>query len=486
MTFSERTGVRIITGVATSITAFIGRAKHGPVNEPIRVRSFTEFVRTFGGLWIDSSLGYAVLQFFQNGGGDAIIVRICGTGAATAHVRVGGLSLLAADVGSWGNNLEATVDLPTTGGDIFNLSIKDTVTGVSEIFRNLSTNMNDASFVTKVLEQGSNLVRVELTGVLPTSRPTADTQALSSGADGSNILDNDISDSALASQKHGLWALEKADLFNLLCIPPLIPAGEIGLQTREAAANYCKNRRALFVVDPPTSWTSPSAAISGVDTLMTKTSNAAVFFPLLRAPDPLRDGNIGDFAPCGAVAGVLARTDATRGVWKTPAGIEAPLTGIAELSVKLTDGENGQLNPLGVNCLRSFPIKGCIVWGSRTLRGADQLADEYKYIPVRRLSLFIEESLYRGTQWVVFEPYEEPLWAQIRGDVDAFLHDLFGQGAFQGTTPQVAYFVKCDSDTTTKNDIDLGIVNIIVGFAPLKPAEFVVITIQHVAGQIES
>jgi phage tail sheath protein FI len=126
------------------------------------------------------------------------------------------------------------------------------------------------------------------------------------------------------------------------------------------------------------------------------------------------------------------------------------------------------------------------VWGSRTLRGADQLADEYKYIPVRRLSLFIEESLYRGTQWVVFEPYEEPLWAQIRGDVDAFLHDLFGQGAFQGTTPQVAYFVKCDSDTTTKNDIDLGIVNIIVGFAPLKPAEFVVITIQHVAGQIES
>ena len=153
--------------------------------------------------------------------------------------------------------------------------------------------------------------------------------------------------------------------------------------------------------------------------------------------------------------------------------------------MNLTDDENGMLNPLGINCLRSFPIIGRIVWGSRTLRGADQLADEYKYVPVRRLALFIEESLFRGTQWVVFEPNDEPLWAQIRLNVGAFMNNLFRKGAFQGTTPQKAYFVKCDSDTTTQNDIDLGIVNIVVGFAPLKPAEFVIIKLQQIAGELE-
>jgi Bacteriophage tail sheath protein len=156
------------------------------------------------------------------------------------------------------------------------------------------------------------------------------------------------------------------------------------------------------------------------------------------------------------------------------------------LTVKLTDGENGQLNPLAVNCLRAFPVIGRVVWGARTLRGADQLASEWKYLPVRRLALFIEESLFRGTQWVVFEPNDEPLWAQIRLNVGAFMQGLFRQGAFQGSSPREAYFVKCDKETTTQNDIDQGIVNIVVGFAPLKPAEFVVIKIQQIAGQIQT
>jgi phage tail sheath protein FI len=182
----------------------------------------------------------------------------------------------------------------------------------------------------------------------------------------------------------------------------------------------------------------------------------------------------------------MARTDVSRGVWKAPAGIEATLSGVSALSVKLTDGENGQLNPLGINCLRAFPVVGRVVWGARTLRGADQLASEWKYVPVRRLALFLEESLYRGTQWVVFEPNDEPLWAQIRLNIGAFLHTLFRQGAFQGRSPREAYFVKCDKDTTTQADINSGVVNIVVGFAPLKPAEFVVIKIQQIAGQIET
>ncbi|HKZ67932.1 MAG TPA: phage tail sheath C-terminal domain-containing protein, partial [Chitinophagaceae bacterium] len=160
--------------------------------------------------------------------------------------------------------------------------------------------------------------------------------------------------------------------------------------------------------------------------------------------------------------------------------------GVNQLSVPLTDMENGVLNQLGVNCLRAFPVYGRLVWGSRTLEGADQLASEWKYISVRRTALFIEESLFRGTKWVVFEPNDEPLWAQIRLNVGAFMHTLFRQGAFQGRTPREAYLVKCDKETTTQTDINSGIVNILVGFAPLKPAEFVIIKIQQLAGQIES
>jgi len=190
--------------------------------------------------------------------------------------------------------------------------------------------------------------------------------------------------------------------------------------------------------------------------------------------------------PCGIVAGIMATTDTSRGVWKSPAGIDAAMNGVQGLQVNLSDAENGQLNPLGINCLRSFPLSGRVVWGARTLRGADQLADEYKYVAVRRTALFIEETLFRATKWVVFEPNDEPLWAQIRLNVGAFMHNLFRQGAFQGLTPRDAYRVKCDRETTTQNDINLGIVNILVGFAPLKPAEFVIIKIQQLAGQIET
>jgi phage tail sheath protein FI len=172
-------------------------------------------------------------------------------------------------------------------------------------------------------------------------------------------------------------------------------------------------------------------------------------------------------------------------VWKAPAGFDATLVGVPQLAVPLTDAENGELNPHGINCLRALPATGRVVWGARTLRGSDQLADEYKYVPVRRTALFIEESLYRGLKWAVFEPNDEPLWAQIRLNVGAFMHNLFRQGAFQGSSPRDAYFVRCDKDTTTQNDINLGIVNVVVGFAPLKPAEFVVLKLQQIAGQID-
>ena len=311
---------------------------------------------------------------------------------------------------------------------------------------------------------------------------------------GSNggVLDQ-VTYEGIKADKTGLYALDKADLFNLLCIPPDTREGNVPIAVYQTAMSYCKERRALLIIDAPAEWsfnkntaaTTAKAGLAALSLSGEAARNAALYFPRVLEADPLRDGQIDTFAPCGIVAGIMARTDTSRGVWKAPAGLDASMNGIQGVNVNLNDAENGMLNPLGINCLRAFPGSGRVIWGARTLRGADQLADEWKYIPVRRTALFIEESLYRGTQWVVFEPNDEPLWAQIRLNIGAFMHNLFRQGAFQGTTPRDAYFVKCDKETTNQTDINSGIVNIVVGFAPLKPAEFVVIKLQQIAGQIE-
>jgi phage tail sheath protein FI len=294
--------------------------------------------------------------------------------------------------------------------------------------------------------------------------------------------------------KTGVRALEKTDIFNILCIPPDIRAVDGWTPTDPGvysdALNYARTRRAMLIIDPPKTTPSPSpgdqvlAFLAQLNLAGDRTQNAVAYFPRVLEADPLRANTVDGFAVCGVVAGVMARTDAQRGVWKAPAGIDAGMAGIAGLEVKLSDPDNGAINPVGVNALRSFPIIGNVVWGARTLRGADELADQYKYLPVRRVALFIEESLVRGTRFAVFEPNDEPLWAQLRLNVGAFMNNLFRQGAFQGQSAREAYFVKCDKETTTQNDINLGVVNILVGFAPLKPAEFVVIKIQQIAGQI--
>jgi phage tail sheath protein FI len=243
----------------------------------------------------------------------------------------------------------------------------------------------------------------------------------------------------------------------------------------------------MYILDVPQ--TTPRDKLTAIQTWLDanaglRSRNAALYFPRLDIPDPLNNFRLRKVSPSGTMAGLWARIDGARGVWKAPAGTEATLSGVQSLEYLLTDPENGVLNPLAINCVRNFPIYGPVAWGARTLFGADQMADDYKYIPVRRLALFIEESLFRGTKWVVFEPNDNPLWAAIRLNVGAFMQTLFRQGAFQGSTPQQAYFVRCDSSTNPQSSIDLGIVNIMVGFAPLKPAEFVVITIQQIAGQL--
>lgn len=617
-------GVRTITGVATSVTAFIGRALRGPCDEPVTINNYGDFERIFGGLWVESSLGYAVRDFYLNGGSQAVIVRLyhpefdetirnkvfaaanevataakTGTDGADAKKKataknneiagneaklpeektaaqlvsnilqgisdnakqddvakvaksaiakatpfpkaklsVGAIALEAAYPGKWGAALRITIDkehIPQEKDDLFNLTVReDAPGGATEKFLNLTTKPSPRR-INNVLKEQSKLVR--WAGDYPAVQPAitvgsdAVTTALEQWQTKRKVVQNKINSGNSPSEnetkeaddakkeyeeikkfagdaisdgkeltisdfleRKGLYALEqlfaRGSLFNLLCIPPYKDDNkDVDTNLISNAAAYCESRRAMLIVDPPSSWTDKKKAYDGFtdpdDKVGTRSRNAALFFPRLRQQNPLRDNQMEEFAPCGAVAGIFARTDTQRGVWKAPAGLDATLVGVPQLSVPLTNDENGELNPLGINCLRTFPAAGRVVWGVRTLRGNDQLADEWKYIPVRRTALFIEESLYRGTQWVVFEPNDEPLWAQIRLNVGSFMHNLFRQGAFQGKTPKEAYFVKCDKETNPQNDIDRGIVNIMVGFAPLKPAEFVVIKLQQIAGNLE-
>jgi uncharacterized protein len=354
---------RPIEAVGTSTAAFVGTAMRGPADRPVLVRSLADFQRTFGNPSPDSGMGDAVQHFFDNGGTEALIVRVA------------------------------------SGAQI--------------------------------------------------SAPT------------------------LEGQKRGLWALEKADLFGLLCIPP-VQGVDIGRQTRDAATAYCARRRALFIADPSSSWQSAAQAKAGLQAgFMTRSAHAALFFPFVKAPDQR------SVAPCGAVAGVLARTDAAQGVWKAAAGRDATLKGVSGPTVALNAAQSAELNELGINCLRSLPGYGTVVWGSRTLAGITQPLPEWKYVPVRRLASLIEESIARGTRWVTFEPNDEPTWAKLRLRVGDFLHGLFKRGAFAAWKVQEGYYVKCDRSMMTQGDIDAGLVTIEVGFAPLKPAEFVVIRIQQ-------
>jgi phage tail sheath protein FI len=540
--------VRSIIGVGTSITAFVGRASKGPTDKAVLIHSFADFTRIFGGLWKKSKMSYSVYQYFQNGGVDAIIVRVVATknsadrtdktvhaapATFTLHYAAAkaatdakpatdaktaatekvvdetktGLKLRAANPGLWGEKL--AIILSDADGEkkdqdddqtYFNLAIHQKVASdecgpLLEMFRNVSLDPEKPRFIRKILVDGvSAYLRVDCENkdipsklVFDEAKPEKNPKyVLNSGADDGDELDSRmvVGDE---DAKTGMYALKDADLFNLLCIPAYSESDKDRKVTYSAALKFCNDRRAILLVDPPAgeldSWDSTAKVLENISAYIDRDKNGAIFFPRIVAPDPLEEYRLNKFDPCGVVAGVIARTDAQRGVWKAPAGIEAVLSGVPDLAVRLTNEENGELNPKGVNCLRIFPDVGRVIWGSRTLRGADSLADQWKYLSVRRTALYIEETLFRGTQWVVFEPNDERLWSQIRLNVGAFMHSLFVKGAFQGADPKKAYMVKCDSETTTQTDIDAGIVNVLVGFAPLKPAEFVVLKIQQLAGQ---
>lgn len=338
-----------IAGVSTSTAGFMGRAAQGPLGEAVQVTSFVDFERAFGGLQANVELGYAVRQFFENGGVDAWVVRVA-------------------------DDREVTT---------------------------------------------------------------------------------------------ALVAFDAVDSIGLLCVPGCVDRG-----TLQAALAYCDRRRSLLLVDPPAG--DAQAALDLAATLRaTGSSNAAVYFPPLMVADPLAGGAPRSSPPGGAVAGVIARTDTDRGVWKAPAGLEALVQGILGLEVPIDDPAAQSLAEAGVNAIRSIPGSGPVLWAARTISSDDL----WKYVPVRRLTLFIEESLCRGLQWAVFEPNGEPLWLLLRASVTTFLTGLWRSGAFQGTATDEAIAVRCGRDVMSDADLAEGRVILLVGFAPLKPMDFVLLRV---------
>jgi len=376
-----------IPGVSTSETAFVDWFASGPVHEAIRIRHYSEFAKTFGGLSANSEASYAIQQFFLNGGQSAWVVRV-----VAAHEPL---------TPEW------------------------------------------------IAESGADAL-------------------LGCGCEGK-----------------GIYAL-RASGFNVLCLPAAARLSPAGVRkVYEEAVSFCEEQRAFLIVDVPPDVDSVDKAIQWFNpatngNAITRHENAATYFPRLLVADPLNENQPRNIGASGTMAGLYARTDSARGVWKAPAGSDGELKCV-ELVTRINDVQNSRLNPLGINALRKFPVSGNVCWGARTLVGMDQLASEWKYIPVRRTALFIEESVYRGTQWARFEANDEVLWATIRNQVGVFMNSLFRQGAFQGRAPREAYFVRCDGTTNTAHDVEQGVINILIGFAPLKPAEFVTISIQQIA-----
>ncbi|MRX42172.1 phage tail sheath family protein [Agromyces kandeliae] len=292
-----------------------------------------------------------------------------------------------------------------------------------------------------------------------------------------------VADAGIDGVRLGLEALDQVDLVNLLVLPAESAAHADAREVVAEAVAFCERRRAMLLVDPPASWTSLEAiraAISaGAEAAVgTSSANAALYAPRLRRPDPSRAGSVETFAASAAVAGVFARTDASHGVWSAPAGTDADVRGADGLEFDLGNRDADSLNTSGISTLRTFAGRGPVVWGARTLAGADATASVWKYVPVRRTALFLEESLDRGLQWTRFEPNGEALWEEVRESVGAFLHERYRVGAFRGNSPDRAYFVKCDRDTVSQRDLDAGDLPVFVGFAPIRPTEFVVLHIR--------
>ena len=532
-----------ITAAPTSVTVFVGythpfKTRAQNYGEAVEIFSFTDYEREFGGLfnvgWLADDVGRAVFQFFSNGGAVAYVVALQpqfhrfggGTALPQPQILAPALTLGDATAGVVFSgrepvdahhqltvsvtNLRPTIP-PSSGQPPGPLDVADlTITygDRAETFRRVTLNASppvaDAGNTPEQrigteAQPVSSLVTVAplvTTAVPDGAYPTVWPAAL-----GPTPLDGGLPAEPFTTYHPGDFgdafgqdkAVDKIPVFNLLLTPGIWDPPVVS----EALA-MAERKRAFVVADPPADAVADQtgAPLPMIGDIMAdaasprsipKSQNGALYFPYLRSADPATGDPI-SVPPSGFVAGVMAREDTNRGVWKAPAGYEALVSNTAGVvaSGRMTDPRQGTLNPLGVNCLRSLPGIGTVVFGARTLVAANVAFQQYRYVPVRRMTLFIEQSLFASLGWVIFEPNDTPLWVSIKTSVDDFMLGLFNQGAFQGTTPSQAFQVSCDATTTTPDDQANGIVNIVVAFAPLKPAEFVIIKIAQLAGQTQS
>jgi phage tail sheath protein FI len=493
-----------ITAAPTSVAVFVGYThpfKTKQFGKAVQVFNFTEYEREFGGLYasgaISASVPYALNQFFLNGGSVAYVVGLKPrlydrtTGAIKGDYVAATTTVATANLVLDALEPTDTVPMTVTISNVRKTTAADDTADLqiaygtrAETFRGLNLSAS-AAMLDRLKD--STLVAASATA-LGSSWPAATTITLAFPA--AAAINSPPFTSFSIADFTGVFAadssLDKVDIFNLLVLPGVSDAS-----VWATALAFAEGKRAFALLDPPANYSADGVGglpeIKDAIALVPKSANGAFYFPYLNTTDPLNGKPI-TLPPSGYVAGIYARTDNNRGVWKAPAGLETTVNntvGVVEEG-RMTDLRQGVLNPKGINCLRTFPGTGTVVFGARTLVTENSALQQWRYVPVRRTALFIEQTLYSNLGWVVFEPNDDPLWTAIRTSIEGFMLSLFRQGAFQGQKPSDAFLVKCDASTTTQTDIDNGIVNILVGFRPLKPAEFVIIKISQLAGQVQA
>ncbi len=503
------TGPVPIEGVSTSTAGFVGATERGP-EYPLLITSWLQFQRWYGGYVPDLSyLAYAIQGFFDNGGKRCFVARVAAGNAVATSGAIGNLSLLATGRGAWGNNIMVKVDAGTRSRPatpLFRVSLlyfknppapadfvdptstnpldlanpKRCAPDVFEVFDNLTEQEGASNNILVVLNSASKLVRVEWSATPPNPAPLpaqAFTALGSNGSDGSALAVADFQGdmnpiaglpNELLGRGRGLAVLETIDEISLLLAPDEVRAG-LGSVTDEVI-NQCERLKDRFGIISTTQGRSDAGALPA----RRDTQYAAFYYPWIEVFDPsLNDVRV--IPPTGHVTGIIARTDIERGVHKAPAN--EVVRDATNLEFPVTDGMQDVLNPQGVNCIRDFRSarRGIRLWGARTMSSDGQ----WKYVNVRRLFIFIEESIDEGTQWVVFEPNDEPLWSRVRRSVTNFLIGVWHSGALMGLKQEEAFFVKCDRTTMTQDDIDNGRLVCYIGIAPVKPAEFVIFRISQ-------
>jgi hypothetical protein len=490
----ERGPDHSISRLPTARTAFVGRTLRGPVNRPVLIKSFLEFQYVFGGLWQPSLLGYAVEQYFDNGGREALIVRVInGARAATLTLKAGGeaLKLQALRPGTR-EFLRASVDFDNVGPDeagVFNLTVQRVRaqgTGQvedQEIFQRLSVTAGDARFLPSAISQ-SALVR--LVGSAPSQRPDRTLDPASGlasayvnsnldGDDGAPLTDYDLIGSS--TERTGVFALSHAEFFNFLCLPPLSRVQDVGPSALLVAGRYAKERRALLIVDPPSGWQTADDALHGLADWNFRSENALMYFPRVLAHDKLR-GHFECFAPCGAVAGMLSRYDESSPVWM-PAEREEPILrpGFRPACL-VSEDRRSRLAALGVNTLQATRSSVRPNVRPRTLAAANTASADWRFLSQRRLALFMLSSIEQGTRWVVAAPAAE-IAERLTAQVRAFFAALHESGAFGARRPEDSYFAICDERINNSQAIALGEIQFVIGFAASREHEFHCFRISH-------